>query len=661
MQRSLSVQPSAKPHVGRITGVSLILLPLVCVIWLTTKSMRHEQVIARQRLIEVYTNQLASAQNRLDGLWEAKVERAKAIAREHPTEIVNRVVEERVAHAIHRDDSIGRIGSANQYDTLARNDKEFTAMMRRARILEFREGELLEAAKAYGTAAEATVNADSKAQALLARGNCFEKAGDRGKAIEDWRKLAEGTGFGSARDVGGDLIAPNSMARWLHVLKPPDPHYHEVATMLVTRLNRYGEPPMKTLQRLFLMESYLSLKSTPSRDEPALVADCDATAEAGIFPTHSALSLEVTYAEAQLAGNSPGNIWVVELPDSDLTLLFRKECLDRELLQTLETMQAPDRRIVLLSPDDPVNRGDPIGEWSAGAHMPGWRLAMTFPGDDPFKQENRRQSIFHLWMGVFAVLAVVVPALLIARAARAQIRFAQAKDELLSIVSHELKTPLTGVRGLIDTLSSGRIKDQEKRQTYLHQAALQCQRLSRLIDNFLTYSKMERGQYQCHLVETRPCDILDACQAMFETGARAGTDSIRFGVSPNLPSCYVDPEAIVSVLINLIENALKFTGDDKEISVRVTGEEGWTQFEVRDNGIGMSDDETRRACSRFYQVDRSMSRRNGGCGLGLSLALGVVNSHAGSLEIESQPNYGTLVRVRVPNRSPNQKASISAS
>jgi signal transduction histidine kinase len=159
---------------------------------------------------------------------------------------------------------------------------------------------------------------------------------------------------------------------------------------------------------------------------------------------------------------------------------------------------------------------------------------------------------------------------------------------------------------------------------------------------------MERNKRSFDFAEANPAEIaaaaLDAVSDRFESeGSR-----LESAIAPDLPTVIADSDAIVGVILNLLDNAYKYSDDDKRVILRAYEREGSVYFEVEDHGIGLS----RRACKkvfdRFYRVDQSLSRKAEGCGLGLNIVQFVVTSHEGSVAVSSQPGKGSKFTVRLP-------------
>lgn len=215
-------------------------------------------------------------------------------------------------------------------------------------------------------------------------------------------------------------------------------------------------------------------------------------------------------------------------------------------------------------------------------------------------------------------------------------------------MSHELKTPLSSIRALIDTLLEGRYHDQQQHREYLQLAAKENERLSRLINNFLAFSRMERGKRTFEFAEVEVEEIVtaavDAVREKYQApGARLDVD-----VAAGLPKVTGDAGALTTVLVGLLDNAHKYTGDEKQVNLRAYAKAGNVHFDVRDNGVGLSRRAAKKVFDRFYQADERLARRAGGCGLGLSIVQFIVAAHGGSVSVSSQLGRGSMFTVTLP-------------
>jgi two-component system sensor histidine kinase VicK len=142
--------------------------------------------------------------------------------------------------------------------------------------------------------------------------------------------------------------------------------------------------------------------------------------------------------------------------------------------------------------------------------------------------------------------------------------------------------------------------------------------------------------------------IANAAVEAVKTKFSKGKCEFEVTISDDSPDVLADQDAMVTVLVNLLDNAYKYSSDEKHIELRVYSDEDSVCFRVSDNGIGLSQRAIKKIFKRFYQVDRSLSREAEGCGLGLSIAKFIVDAHKGSISIESKPSAGTTFTVKLP-------------
>ena len=183
---------------------------------------------------------------------------------------------------------------------------------------------------------------------------------------------------------------------------------------------------------------------------------------------------------------------------------------------------------------------------------------------------------------------------------------------------------------------------------YLELIAKENARLSRLIDNFLTFSRMERNKRAFSFSPIEPAAIV--ASAADSVRERFGQSGCRFEVQveSDLPPVNADADAMTTALVNLLDNAWKYTESDKQIALRAYGDDGRVCFAVSDNGIGLSRAACKKVFERFYQVDRELSRSRGGCGLGLSIVEFIVKGHGGDVTVRSRLGQGSTFTIVLP-------------
>ena len=150
------------------------------------------------------------------------------------------------------------------------------------------------------------------------------------------------------------------------------------------------------------------------------------------------------------------------------------------------------------------------------------------------------------------------------------------------------------------------------------------------------------------MARTSPAAIARDAAGAVKTKFSKGRCSFEVNIQDDLPDVTADRDAMVTVIVNLLDNAYKYSYDDKQIELSVISEDGSVCFRVSDNGIGISRRSVKKIFNRFYQVDRSLARSAEGCGLGLSIAKFIVDAHKGSITVSSKPGEGSIFTVRLP-------------
>jgi len=283
-----------------------------------------------------------------------------------------------------------------------------------------------------------------------------------------------------------------------------------------------------------------------------------------------------------------------------------------------------------------------------GKFFPSWDVEIHFKDIDIFETTAGRQQIVYMLAGLLAIAVMISAGSLATKVVGKQIRINKLKNDFIATVSHELKTPLASMRVLVDTLLEGSYRDQQQVTDYLQLVSKENERLTGLIDNFLTFSRMERNKQAFVMAETSPAAIArDAAEAV-KTKFSKGKCKFEVNIPEGLPDVLADRDAMVTVLVNLLDNAYKYSYDNKQIELRVSPYDGLVCFTVSDKGVGMSRRSARKIFDRFYQADRSLSRGAEGCGLGLSIAKFIVDAHKGTISIDSKPGEGSTFTVRLP-------------
>ncbi len=226
----------------------------------------------------------------------------------------------------------------------------------------------------------------------------------------------------------------------------------------------------------------------------------------------------------------------------------------------------------------------------------------------------------------------------------------QMQVDFVANVSHELRTPLTAVKGLVETLRDGAVDDPRVRDQFLETVEEETDRLIRLVNDLLVLS---RADSEALNLQRGPVDVGQLALGMANRlgpQASAREVALQVEVDPRAPHALADADRIEQVLVNLLDNAIKYSKPGGTVYVRVTGaQDGMVQVQVQDEGIGIPADDLPHVGERFFRADRARSRAQGGSGLGLAIAQALVEAHGGRLWLESEEGTGTLVALALPS------------
>ena len=311
----------------------------------------------------------------------------------------------------------------------------------------------------------------------------------------------------------------------------------------------------------------------------------------------------------------------------------------------------PKARIRLM-----VSRGEegqPLGPAFEGV-----RAQVTLAPDNPLLSRTKVQTLFYLAL-VLAVGGTMFGAYLLWRDFEREFRLADLQSQFVASVSHELKTPLTAIRMFAETMQMGRARGRETESEYLETIVSECERLSRLVDDVLQFSKMERGH---KVYRFRPSDLASvvdsACRAMQYPVREQGID-LRTSIAEDMPPVRADRDALEQAILNLLSNALKYSGNSRLIEVELEREEREAAIRVTDHGVGIPAEEQERIFERFYRVQTTENQRIPGTGIGLALVEHTAKAHGGRVEVRSAPGQGSAFTIYLPLEGADEHDSRS--
>ena len=469
-----------------------------------------------------------------------------------------------------------------------------------------------------------------------------------------------------SRSPSGRLYLPGIQLAALRQMSPDDPRFRPTLEALAARVVRHGAPLMPASQRLFLWRELRKLGSTEALPtERAEVLGLEvAQALTGPPPRDHPTSIAVRPSD-----DAPGDaVWLLPAPGGGVVWLHRRErfhqALEARLNRSLEPL---GYRAQLVSPaDEPASvprlpghtpGHSPVhtpGQASAtlqaslGSVLPGWDLRLDASvATASHIQAARRQAAFQVASAASAVLLGAVLTFLAIRRFLQRVRLAEVRHDFLTTVSHELRTPMTSIRMLIDALVADPDPQPDRTRSYLEVVSRETTRLGRLVDDYLTFARLERGGMNYDFQPTAPEAVVEA--AVRSVGPRLASPDCDFRteLSVDLPRVRADAPSLTTALLNLLENAHKYTGAHKRILLTVARSGDTVAFTVTDNGRGFDPRHRDRIFEKFHRLDAAGGPVTG-AGLGLHIVKSIVEAHGGRVEVETTPGEGSRFALHVP-------------
>lgn len=265
------------------------------------------------------------------------------------------------------------------------------------------------------------------------------------------------------------------------------------------------------------------------------------------------------------------------------------------------------------------------------------------------EQLARRNFLINLSLWVVMTLFLVAAIALMLRTASREMKLTQMKADFVSNVSHELRTPLASIRVLAELLNLGRVNQPDRVREYGAYIESEGRRLTQVINNILDFSRIESGH---KLFQFESCDLKEVVNGTldaFTVHLKQNGFTLSYEApQSSLPKVVLDPDAIALALTNLLDNAIKYSGEMKEINVSVIQSDGFVAIAITDSGIGIAADEQEKIFEKFYRVSTGLVHDVKGSGLGLSLVKHIVVAHQGKVTVRSKPGEGSTFTIQLP-------------
>jgi len=279
--------------------------------------------------------------------------------------------------------------------------------------------------------------------------------------------------------------------------------------------------------------------------------------------------------------------------------------------------------------------------------IPDYKVGIALKGET-IQELIRSRATNNMILIVILLLILLAAVVFVYRAVRKEVELAQLKADFVSNVSHELRTPLALISMFAETLEMDRVKNDEKKKEYYSIISQEANRLGRIVNSILNFAKMEAGKRKFSFELKNINEIVDNIFQTYSYHLQNKGFKFEKELAVNLPEVKVDSESISEAIINLIDNAVKYSNDNKEVILRTGYSNNNIFIEVSDKGIGIASEHQKKIFEKFYRVSSGLVHNVKGSGIGLSLVKQIVDAHNGKIELSSKPGEGSTFRIFIP-------------
>jgi signal transduction histidine kinase len=635
-----------------------VLLPSLVLVALTLRIVTQERELAQKRVADEHRRiNRETGQALLSRLERIKLEEAAAAAGE-PRHFSRRrylnaevVLVARVAdnHLILPWDVARPSGASS----VSNRNTEFARMMRQAENQEFSAKDYSRASDLYRKSAESGATLDQEGYARLQLARALAKMKRPKESLSEYQKVLSlppgvvdeygvpfplyaaepvfqaPAGFRAVIErVGAELkteawLAPAGIYLARDLLEKIRDASPEVAVQKEAR-----DALLEAQRRLEIMEQALALQADYQR---LGLAPFQSTSPSRGEPPWTIYGQRPWLVSLATAAQAPGSLLVVVDAQSLFSSLRTGYDLPKDIPSGFRFVTG------LTSDGLPLN-----------PRLQGLGLAFESDASDMSSKLWSAQRSFYFLALVLVLGITLFGAYLLWRDVRREVGLADLRSQFVSSVSHELKTPLTAIRMFAETLRLGRSKDPASQVEYLDTIIKESERLTRLLNSVLDFSKIEKGKRTYHPAPVSLAEIVQAAARAMEYPLKQQGFKLEVEADEGLPEMTVDRDAIEQALLNLLSNAMKYSGESRTVGLNVGREGDCALIQVTDKGIGIDPKDQARIFEKFYRVPTRENQSLPGTGLGLALVAHIVKAHGGAVRVESAPGEGSTFSILLP-------------
>lgn len=432
----------------------------------------------------------------------------------------------------------------------------------------------------------------------------------------------------SLKEVAERVRERLNESRWM---SPTEAYMiREICEKLIETMND-SDPTDNTKENLLLVQKNISIIEQAlilQREFPSLLRNLRSEQQENIWSAYGDADWLLS-----LSTSSPGTLpalIAVDAPD------------------VLETLKIDRNSASVISSDVRLLAEGTGGGEYMGPNFRGIRMTFSENQGNALGKQWSLQRSFYLLTLLLVITVTFFGAYLLWRDVRRELRLAEMRSQFVSSVSHELKTPLTSIRMFAETLRLGRSKDKAMQDEYLDTIVNESQRLTRLLNDVLDFSKIEKGNRVYKMELSSLPEIIRTAARTMEYPLSQQDFKLFVRIEEEMPDIRVDGDAIEQAVLNLLGNAIKYSGDSRDIELKLEKKDDQAVIHVVDRGIGIDPHEQKKIFDKFYRVPSAENERTAGTGLGLSLVAHIVEAHGGRLNIESIKGQGSVFSIYLP-------------
>ena len=287
--------------------------------------------------------------------------------------------------------------------------------------------------------------------------------------------------------------------------------------------------------------------------------------------------------------------------------------------------------------------------------LPGYELGIQLK-DETIETLVHKRTRTNMMLIIGLVVILLLGAWLVFKNIKKEIKLARMKSNFISNVSHEIRTPLSMIKMYTETLEMDRITSKEKIKKYHRIIRSETERLTGIVNKILNFSKLESGKKQYNFRKVNINDIVEDIMDSYAFHLKNKGFGYKIDLAEGLPRIQADMDAIHDILINLLDNAIKYSTQNKYITIRTAHVGNFVNLEVADKGPGISEKDQIYIFDKFYRVSKStLAYQAKGSGLGLTIVKNLVDAHKGKIEVNSVQENGSLFRIKFPLYQENNK------